>query len=65
MEDDRIVGWLTLSDLSRRLLVDSEVVQKGLADLTDGLGGPPQSGRRAVALLREAGEARRNQLEER
>jgi CBS domain-containing protein len=53
MEDDRIVGWLTLSDLSRRLLVDSEVVQKGLADLTDGLGGP------------QAGEARRNQLEER
>lgn len=33
-----VVGWLTLSDVSRRLLVDSEVVQKGLSDLTDRLG---------------------------
>jgi CBS domain-containing protein len=30
-----IVGWLTLSDVSRRLLVESEVVQNGLRDLTD------------------------------
>ena len=34
-----IVGWLTLSDVSRRLLVESEVVQKGLRDLTDRLDG--------------------------
>ncbi len=34
-EDEVVVGWLTLSDLSRRLLVDSEVVQRGLQDLTD------------------------------
>lgn len=37
-EEERVVGWLTLSDLSRRLLVDSEVVQSGLQDLTDRLG---------------------------
>jgi CBS domain-containing protein len=34
-----IVGWLTLSDVSRRLLVESEIVQNGLRDLTDRLGG--------------------------
>jgi CBS domain-containing protein len=39
-EDDRIIGWLTLSDVSRRLLVDSEVVQNGLRDLTDRLETP-------------------------
>jgi len=39
-ENGRIVGWLTLSDLSRRLLVESEVVQNGLRDLTEGLRGP-------------------------
>jgi CBS domain-containing protein len=36
-ENERVVGWLTLSDLSRRLLVESEVVQNGLRDLTEGL----------------------------
>ena len=36
-ENDRTIGWLTLSDVSRRLLVDSEVVQNGLRDLTDRL----------------------------
>jgi hypothetical protein len=35
-----VVGWLTLSDVSRRLLVDSEVVQDGLKGLTEVLGGP-------------------------
>ena len=39
-EDERIVGWLTLSDLSRRLLVDSQVVPNGLQDLTEGLHTP-------------------------
>ena len=34
-----IVGWLTLSDVSRRLLVESEIVQNGLRDLTDRLDG--------------------------
>jgi len=34
---DNVVGWLTLSDLSRRLLVDSGVVQNGLKDLTENL----------------------------
>jgi hypothetical protein len=35
-----VVGWLTLSDLSRRLLVDSQVVQNGLRDLTEALRAP-------------------------
>jgi CBS domain-containing protein len=38
LEDDRVVGWLTLSDLSRRLLVDSRVVQEGLKELAEGVG---------------------------
>lgn len=33
----RVVGWLTLSDLARRLLVDSDVVQGGLQQLADTL----------------------------
>jgi CBS domain-containing protein len=41
LENERVVGWLTLSDLSRRLLLDSEVVQNGLKALTDTLT-PPQ-----------------------
>jgi CBS domain-containing protein len=36
-ENETVVGWLTLSDVSRRLLVDSQVVQSGLKDLTEGL----------------------------
>ena len=43
-DGNRIVGWLSLSDLSRRLLIDSEVVQNGLKDLTDALGEPKGSG---------------------
>ena len=31
----RVIGWLTLSDLSRQLLVRSEVVQNALSELTD------------------------------
>jgi CBS domain-containing protein len=40
MEGEEVVGWLTLSDLSRRLLVDSQVVQNGLRDLTEALRAP-------------------------
>ncbi len=40
IEGEEVVGWLTLSDLSRRLLVDSQVVQNGLRDLTEGLHAP-------------------------
>lgn len=29
----RVTGWLTLADLARRLLVDSEVMQRALADV--------------------------------
>jgi CBS domain-containing protein len=31
----RVIGWLTLSDLSRHLLVESEVVQKALKALPE------------------------------
>jgi CBS-domain-containing membrane protein len=31
----RVIGWITLSDLSRHLLVESEVVQGALKALTD------------------------------
>jgi CBS domain-containing protein len=37
-EAQRVVGWLTLSDLSRHLLVESEVVQSALKDMTDRVG---------------------------
>ncbi len=40
IEGEEVVGWLTLSDLSRQLLVDSQVVQNGLRDLTEGLRSP-------------------------
>ena len=33
-EARRVVGWLTLSDLSRHLLVESDVVQGALRDIT-------------------------------
>ncbi len=38
VEGERVVGWLSLSDLSRRLLLDSGVVQNGLKELTESLG---------------------------
>jgi CBS domain-containing protein len=34
-DGERVVGWLTLSDVSRHLLVGSEVVQTALHDMTD------------------------------
>jgi CBS domain-containing protein len=34
---ERVIGWLTLSDLSRHLLVESEVMQNALTGLTDRL----------------------------
>ena len=34
-EAQHVIGWLTLSDLSRHLLVRSEVVQNALRDITD------------------------------
>jgi len=41
-EAQRVVGWLTLSDLSRHLLVESEVMQTALRDLTDRVGAPTE-----------------------
>jgi CBS domain-containing protein len=37
VENERVIGWLTLSDLSRRLLVESQVVQDGLRNLAEAL----------------------------
>ena len=34
-ETQRVVGWLTLSDVSRHLLIESDVVQNALRDITD------------------------------
>jgi len=34
-EAKRVIGWITLSDLSRHLLVESEVVQGALKQITD------------------------------
>jgi CBS domain-containing protein len=39
MDDtQRVVGWITLSDVSRHLLVDSALVQNALTELTDKVG---------------------------
>ena|SRR5687767_7878390 len=32
---ERVIGWITLSDLSRHLLVESEIVQGALREITD------------------------------
>jgi CBS domain-containing protein len=37
-ESQRVVGWITLSDLSRHLLVENETVQSALKQLTDKVG---------------------------
>lgn len=42
-ENDKVIGWLTLSDLSRRLLIDSKVIQDGLVELAASLGTPAES----------------------
>ena len=36
---ERVIGWLTLSDVSRHLLVGSEIVQNALHDMTDKIAG--------------------------
>jgi CBS domain-containing protein len=38
-DDQRVVGWLTLSDLSRHLLVESDAMQSALKQVTDQVGG--------------------------
>ena len=37
-DDDQCVGWITLGDISRRLLIDSAIVRDGLAELGRGAG---------------------------
>ena len=37
-EAQRVVGWLTLSDISRHLLVERQVVQNALREMTDEAG---------------------------
>jgi CBS domain-containing protein len=51
----QVVGWLTLSDLSRRLLVDSQVVQNGLRDLAGRLEGDEGGDRSAKSPSAEPG----------
>lgn len=38
VEDDRghVVGWITLADISRKLLVDNRGLQKALSEMTEG-----------------------------
>lgn len=50
LDGERVVGWFTLSDLARRLLVDSEVVQAGLKEIVDG-GERPTSGSAASGAV--------------
>ena len=38
-----VIGWITLSDISRHLLVESEAVQRGLQALTEEPAAPPES----------------------
>ncbi|WP_062112732.1 CBS domain-containing protein [Aureimonas sp. AU40] len=38
-ESGKVVGWVTLADLSRKLLLDSDVVQNGLAEISRDSGG--------------------------
>jgi hypothetical protein len=35
----RVIGWITLSDLSRHLLVESELMQGALREITDSVDG--------------------------
>jgi CBS domain-containing protein len=39
----RVIGWITLSDLSRHLLVQSDVVQSALRGITDRVGAGDES----------------------
>lgn len=34
-DEQRVAGWITLSDLSRHLLVESKIVQGALTEITD------------------------------
>lgn len=45
VDSGTMIGWLTLSDLSRHLLIESEIVQRGLEGLTETLktGEPKQA----------------------
>ena len=52
-EDGRVVGWLTLGDVARKLLVDDDRVQQALADAS-AQGGPEASAGGAAP----AGQAR-------
>jgi CBS domain-containing protein len=38
-DGERVIGWLTLSDVSRQLLVGSDIVQNALRDMTDKIAG--------------------------
>jgi CBS domain-containing protein len=44
-----VVGWVTLSDIARRLLLDTDTVRTALGELSETGEGPPQSERPAPA----------------
>jgi CBS domain-containing protein len=44
VDGDRVVGWLTLSDVARRLLVDSAVLQSGLKEIVEPVTPSPGTG---------------------
>jgi CBS domain-containing protein len=48
-EAGAVVGWVTLSDIARRLLLDTETVRTALGELSETGEGPPQSERPAPA----------------
>ena len=39
----RVIGWITLSDLSRHLLVENQTIQSALREITDVVGGETAS----------------------
>jgi CBS domain-containing protein len=41
-EAGAVVGWVTLSDIARRLLLETETVRTALNELSEGGGGAPQ-----------------------
>jgi CBS domain-containing protein len=41
----RVIGWITLSDLSRHLLVENNTIQTALREITDRVGGDQAAAR--------------------
>ena len=56
-ENDTVVGWLTLSDLARQLLIDNDIVRKGLDELTGNVDASPGAGTASENADRASGPA--------